>query len=623
MRGERTRPVGLCLAVWILAAWLGASTRASDMGLAAAARVSEASYRTFLADRLHTHPGDDRGFGPEHDLAQANIVQHFADLGLSVSLEPFLYNGGTYYNVVGTQRGTTNPQGEYVLGAHYDSVGNPGADDNASGVALVMEAARVLSARPSQYTIRYVAFDREEQGLWGSRAYVQAHSSDDVLGMISADMVAYNTGANQAEIYGRTASGAIKTALAQAVETYGAGLTWTMYGGLDASDHAPFEWFGFQACLLIEDWGNPFYHSPQDHVDMPGYIDYAYATRMTRSAVGFLVDYAGVTFDLPTGDANGDGNVDSVDYDTFLACFAAAEMSDDCFVFDFDFSAAIDCGDWTPFMLVWTDPTYPPELTECRPPAPAPAPAPHDVRKNRFLSFVPTSGAEEVAIAVELLDLACAVSGQPCAYDDDCRQCAGGENEGLPCRVDAECSQGSCVASGETCDPAGEPVLLGWIGEPFEVQSAHAPAGTLTAHVENEPLYRSWSEPLIQLGDCEIAPARAYGLSVTAEGVFYSDPLVIGTIARPAGRHWADVVGAFTGASWTPPNGLVNVDDVLAWVRFVTLKPAPHVTVVDLDGEVPNFVINATDLQLILAGFAGNTYPPFSFANQGGPAGCP
>ena len=62
---------------------------------------------------------------------------------------------------------------------------------------------------------------------------------------------------------------------------------------------------------------------------------------------------------------------------------------------------------------------------------------------------------------------------------------------------------------------------------------------------------------------------------------------------------------------------------MVAWVNFLTFKPAPHITVLDLDGEVPNFIINVTDLQLILQGFRSLTYPPVSFASQGGPVTCP
>ncbi len=65
------------------------------------------------------------------------------------------------------------------------------------------------------------------------------------------------------------------------------------------------------------------------------------------------------------------------------------------------------------------------------------------------------------------------------------------------------------------------------------------------------------------------------------------------------------------------------MDDVTAVIKFITLKPAPHITVVDLGGEVPNWLINASDLQFVLGAFKGNSYPPVAFPNQGGPADCP
>jgi hypothetical protein len=258
--------------------------------------VTVATYRYFLDDELYTHAGDNRGYGAQHDLARANIFAAMEGYGLSVQLEPFVYNSQTYYNVVGTKVGTVHPEQEYIVGAHFDSVNNPGADDNASGVALVLEAARILTQYDSDYTIRFIAFDREEQGLIGSDAYVERHMADDIIGMISTDMVAYNTNQDDARIYGRSASAPIKNALADAITTYGDGLVYSMQGGLDASDHAPFEWAGLQACLLIEGevWSNPFYHTQRDNVDEPNYIDYEFAARMTRSVVGFLVDHAEV-----------------------------------------------------------------------------------------------------------------------------------------------------------------------------------------------------------------------------------------------------------------------------------------------------------------------------------------
>ena len=259
-------------------------------------QVSQSSYSQYLNDFLYTHTGDDRGYGAQHDLARANIQSALTGFGLSTSLSGFSYNGGTYYNVVAVQPGKTHPEQVYIIGAHYDSVNNPGADDNASGVAGVLEAARVLSTYQFDATIVYIAFDREEQGLIGSYAYVGAHSGDQILGMVAMDMIAYNpaTGQDMANIYGRDASLPIKTALSNAMQEYGNGLTPVIGGDTPYSDHAPFEASGFQATLLIEYnvWTNPYYHSASDTVNTPGYIDYSYATNMTRSVVGYLGDAA-------------------------------------------------------------------------------------------------------------------------------------------------------------------------------------------------------------------------------------------------------------------------------------------------------------------------------------------
>ena len=258
-------------------------------------RISQTSYTNYLDNLLYTHLGDDRGYGSEHDLARENIYSSFESYGLSTSLHPFTYSSNIYYNVVGVHPGTVRPEDIYIIGAHYDSFHNPGADDNASGVAAVMEAARVMSDYEFEATLIFMGFDREEQGLVGSRAYAGEHTNDNILGMISMDMIAYNgSGSNKANIYGQDSSAAIKNSLADAISLYGNGLTSEILGRKDASDHAPFEQEGFQACLMIEyDLSiNPHYHRLTDSVDTANYIDYAFATNMVRSSTGFFATSA-------------------------------------------------------------------------------------------------------------------------------------------------------------------------------------------------------------------------------------------------------------------------------------------------------------------------------------------
>lgn len=264
------------------------------------AGVREDTYTHYHSDLLYTHyrgPGDydNRGLGgAQHDPAQANIYSVFQNLGLATTLHHFTYGGGDYYNVVGVQTGLVDPGRIYVVGAHYDSVDNPGADDDASGVAAVMEAARVLSQHRFGSTLVFVAFDREEQGLLGSSAYAAGHAADDIRAMISLDMIAYNPPGpqqNQASIFYAYDNSSLTTELSSAMWTYG-GISASI-GQMGRSDHVPFDSVGFDACLLIERTLNPWYHQPADAVETPGLMDYGYAADMTRGTVGYLAGAAG------------------------------------------------------------------------------------------------------------------------------------------------------------------------------------------------------------------------------------------------------------------------------------------------------------------------------------------
>lgn len=284
---------------------------ASEIGQLVADQVSITSYQHILDDLLYTHDGNNRYApdGPDHDPARANILVTFESFGLPVVEEGFEYSGSPGYNVIATQVGTLYPDSYFLIGAHYDSASTPGADDNGSGVAGVLEIARVLSAHPSEYTIKYVAFDAEERGLKGSTAYVNAHGADDILGMISLDMIAYDVGTYSAEIKGKAATTPIRNALLEAVLLYGGELTAeTVIESYPGSNHGPFENANYQACELIEDdhGSNPCYHQACDSVDTPDYISYPFAADMARSVAGFLADHARI-YHHPVDCSSGQG----------------------------------------------------------------------------------------------------------------------------------------------------------------------------------------------------------------------------------------------------------------------------------------------------------------------------
>jgi len=218
------------------------------------------------------------------------IAAEMESYGLTVELHPFGYQGDTFYNVVGTKLGTTYPGEIYIVGGHYDSVNNGGADDNASGVALVLEAARVLSRYDSQRTIRFMAYSAEERGLIGSRAYAFSHAAENILGMISPDMVAYNNGSGDVNVGCGSGSHTLEANLAQAVWDYGDGLQPQLIGSVSGSDHYSFEQVGIEGCYFAEPQLTPVYHTVLDNYDLTSGLDFGFASQLTR----IVVDHAGI-----------------------------------------------------------------------------------------------------------------------------------------------------------------------------------------------------------------------------------------------------------------------------------------------------------------------------------------
>lgn len=268
---------------------------ASEIGQEVASQVSLANYQYILEELLYTRQGHNRAFnGAHHDLARNNIVATLQSYGLQVELFPFPYNGGTYYNVIATKTGVLYPDVAFVVGGHYDSVNNAGADDDASGVAATMELARVFSAYDTAYTIKFCAWDVEEQGLVGSRAYVAARRTDAVRNMIQIDMIARDAGLNRQDLYAGPQAAQLRDGLVAAFPLYGNGLGVQTNPHASFSDHAPFYDAGYQAICFVEDayTSNSCYHQACDYSNQPGYLNYTFATNLVRVIAGYLADNA-------------------------------------------------------------------------------------------------------------------------------------------------------------------------------------------------------------------------------------------------------------------------------------------------------------------------------------------
>lgn len=135
------------------------------------------------------------------------IAGRMAALGLEVEQQPFYAStwtgsGQAAPNVIGIQRGTLYPDVYVVCGSHFDSFSYeamygggtcPGADDNATGVASVLESARIMTQYEFEYSIVYCAYGCEEMGLYGSEAYASRCQQEgmEILGYFNNDMNGY------------------------------------------------------------------------------------------------------------------------------------------------------------------------------------------------------------------------------------------------------------------------------------------------------------------------------------------------------------------------------------------------------------------------------------------------
>jgi len=138
---------------------------------------------------------------PGNRLASEFLFNTYASFGYQPEYQFFSPRGALNSqtaNVVATLRGTVNPDLVYVVSSHYDSVeAGPGADDDSSGTAALLEAARVLAGRPQPATIVFASFTGEESGLLGSREFVRRAkaASVHVVGALNNDMIGWTNDA--------------------------------------------------------------------------------------------------------------------------------------------------------------------------------------------------------------------------------------------------------------------------------------------------------------------------------------------------------------------------------------------------------------------------------------------
>jgi hypothetical protein len=231
-----------------------------------------------LSGELELEPGTtltDRASTQRRARAAAWFMLRFAELGLAGESHDY----GTGTNVLARLPATTASEGTLVFGAHYDTVpASPGADDNASGSAVVLALARHLQDVPCRrYDVVLALFDEEEIGLVGSTAYAAKLVQDEepIVAVHTADQLGWDGDGDRRVEVERPDDGLFELYQAAAAEL--ASPIELVQTNTGFTDHEAFRAAGFPAVGLSEEFASgdttPHYHLPSDTYDT---VDFGY-----------------------------------------------------------------------------------------------------------------------------------------------------------------------------------------------------------------------------------------------------------------------------------------------------------------------------------------------------------
>lgn len=221
--------------------------------------------------------------------AVEEIEKNLSELGFETSQ---ICYASKRCSVLAEKKGSHNPEKVILTEAHMDSVGRDfaGADDNASGTAVLMEMARVLSTYKNKKTLRFFVTNGEESGLKGAEHYARLLKSNSEIKnlelVINMDMVGWNKN-GIVELETDAPYESLATHFSELAVNYTTLKTKITIGAW-GSDHVPFLKAGVPSILTIEDWSTktPCYHSA---CDKPEGLNYAYATEIGKLNVAAVM----------------------------------------------------------------------------------------------------------------------------------------------------------------------------------------------------------------------------------------------------------------------------------------------------------------------------------------------
>jgi Zn-dependent M28 family amino/carboxypeptidase len=278
-----------------------------------------------IKSHLQTLVGERNPYSTMAQLQQTGhyLKNHFQGLNLEVREEtvPFVDNL-TSQNILATKKGSDPEAGIFVIAAHYDSVeGSPGADDNASAVAALLEIARCLDDCQFRVPLVFAGFTLEEYGFVGSEYFIKQSllRKEKIRGMISLEMLGYRdskAGSQQYPPYmdptqypdrgdfiaivGNEPSAGLTMAIKKNMLSSGATSLPVEHlvvpgSGADftevrLSDHSPFWDHGIPAVMITDTafFRNPHYHQATDTLET---LDIEFIQEVTQGVLGFLNEH--------------------------------------------------------------------------------------------------------------------------------------------------------------------------------------------------------------------------------------------------------------------------------------------------------------------------------------------
>lgn len=293
--------------------------------------VTEANITQYLTDlvAIGIRHGDATNL-TRNRAARDHIIQKYKDFGYidndaqpaidEISTQTFTGNSQSLQNIIVTKKGSTYPNEYVIVCGHFDSVAaGVGANDNGSGVATILELARILKNVPTEYSIKFINFNAEEDGLLGSKAYVTNVVNSTTPKMkirlvLNIDMIGgiasqnnntvfceadkYNNKTTGTQTSNDTASLTFTNLLKDYIGYYSGGLTGVLSNAY-SSDYMPFEnnseiITGLYERPTNKTTGNvidpnPYYHK---NTDIVANMSLPYVTKIAKGVVGAVQHFA-------------------------------------------------------------------------------------------------------------------------------------------------------------------------------------------------------------------------------------------------------------------------------------------------------------------------------------------